>query len=678
MNEAKGSKEFGNPSNILKDQKNFNDFNIEDQLNSIYRPEKVKQTLPKPQQISFPKDITPKSSFQKQKSSIVEDSLSGISFSAHISPSELGLSQSIKAEIPKEDRKEIVAETFRNHKLLQSFFDSWIKFTHEEREMNVRDLIFQRKQNMIMMRKFFNKMRDKHEINEKLSEIGLKLRITKHFMMWKRITDEESLRREKFLRFLLARRNIYERIYFKEWINAYNKGIKAINNMQKVEQNLLQKAFNCLRYNVRMNREERDNENQVEMVRSLYLQKRQFDMWKYSMKLRRLKNTCIRKLRFVKLEIYFDIWLSRKQKRDKQQNKVTNIFAFVREHRMRTALYKWIDKYNEHMDVKMRASKVFKKRKKKVFDKFFYLWINQFNVVNYLHKKEEQIILMRIKLNKRKYFGIWLSKYHQITHRNEFFDAAEEEFILWKENRIFYIWKSNFYFAKYTRIKANRLKRKLNKSKLQRAFAKWSLSFHQHMKERFNEEQANKYRDLSLKLKAFSRIKAYNNEIRLLKNKIYRARKYRYEKLKRKAMASWVYNHNVIYRRCFLVTSVLKSWAEASKKKRFDAWRKYALDQKQKRFDEIQVFQTYKERNFQFAMTCFIVGSRLRPKITQQPNKPTVEEILASDSSITYDSDPLKSDDSDDDNLPIRQSIDQNLLKLPNRPVFLPQKPVMN
>lgn len=601
-----------------------------------------------------------------QKSmSLTEDSISGIDFPAHISPSEFGLSAK---DIPANLREStnIIAETFHSHIILKKIFNSWIKIVRKSHNDQVNELNVIQCRNKRILRQYFNLLQERSRMYRKLHEIGEIIKMQRNFQLWKYFHAHESQLRQNYLVYLLKRRQIYEKSYFMQWKDRILLNKKANRQAQSYYIDLQQKAFNAFKINVKMAKNDIANAKSVRQITELYAQRVMWDKWRNKMRQKRLKKILIVRAKKTLLERYYEKWLEALRKRNQQKSKLTNIKLFAKHSLMRRFLYTWINRYNERMEVEDRALIFEEKYNHKSKEKFFYLWISQFNTSNYHSQCAASIVAIGHEIKVKHAFGIWLSRFHKIHNKKVSLENCEQKFIMYMQNKLFYKWKSKVYYTRYIRLKTARLQKRVNKIKLSSSFIRWKQLSRIKAEDEFNDKQAAQFRYLSLMMKVISRMKVFAEESKQERQKRIKAIKFRKSCLLVKAFTAWKREHRFIARQCFIVTAVLKAWSNQTMQKRFLIWRKFVEDKKNKRRLTQEAFDVYKSRSFQFVIKGFIFGASKKvtpfnpPKILQEIDFDSPSEDL------------LKSED---ENIPTRPEEPKlSFAEAPKRPNFLPIK----
>ncbi|OHT10672.1 hypothetical protein TRFO_04179 [Tritrichomonas foetus] len=572
-----------------------------------------------------------------------------LQFASHVELSDLGNSQMLASQkiSATSQKQEIAASVNNRHRILSSVFREWRKASKQQKIDKVKKLAFKRffvKKKIIFN---FNKWKDRFSDFQRLHVLGDSLLIVKHFQLWKKIIDQQFEERKRFMRFLLKRRTIYEHQFFYEWKRSMSLVKKYKNAAKQNNKEIFVKALKAFRINILQNRQQQNLEESVVYVREKFLKINFFAKWKQKLRYKRLERTVIKRRLYQLQRKCFEKWTLQKKNNDRIKRKFRAVRSLSKKCMKRRMFNKWYSKYVIKDEMNNKIHEMNKMIRRRNYEIYFMKWLSKFNEKNYLSSSEQALQDAIKDIRLRRYFGRWHSIFDIIQRRNSRINKSESELRKRKLSRLFMHWRSQFAIQNFEKIMLRKAYRVMRVFYRKVYWNKWQISLKIHSEERLLNDSANQFRNLSLKLKAFNRIKIYYENQKLKQHKELIAQAHYVIHLERSAMISWKLSHRQTKRRFLMVSSVLRAWAYNVQKKRFDQWYSYIKRKKQKKLDIIEALEIHKRRSVSFALTSFVMSTKsMKPP-------PPIEVDISSDSSEDLLKSSFEIDEDDENNNPI-------------------------
>ena len=535
-----------------------------------------------------------------------------ISLASHIELSDFATTHDIKLEnissIP--GNNEIVASVKNRNRLLNSFFFQWRNFVKQQKANNMKKISYKKFATKKQITYYFKVWKGKFSIFQKLHMLGDSLYVVKHFSLWKRLIEQQFDERKRFMKFLLVRRSLYEKKFFSEWKRSLSlvKRYKAVG--KKDDQSIQYKVIRAFRINIQKKKQIQNFQLIVQDNNLKFLQIAFFRRWRKQLKTIRL-GYFMSKKHFSRMKgVYFDKWILQKRKRDRISRQIKAIVILHNKLVKRKYFEILFRKYIKKDEARNKLEMINRMKRKIVFEKFFSKWLSRFNSNNYLSSSEQALREFLYLIRVRRYFVRWHSYYNRIQNRNIKIESSLKKFQYKKLAKLFMKWRSRYAFHNFEIVMLKKAHRRLGKLYKKNTWRKWVISLRKHLEEREMNQSATKFRNISLQLKAFNRIKIFWNKQKYKESKRYKAQAQYILHLERAALISWKLMHIKTKRRFFMITSVLKSWAYNVQKKSFLQWLKYVRHKKQEKIDILNAVDTYKRRSVSLAITCFVMATK--------------------------------------------------------------------
>ena len=369
------------------------------------------------------------------------------------------------------------------------------------------------------------------------------------------------------MKFILIRKQIYEKSFFNEWKYSIYIIKVAENHFLNKNRKILSNCIQLFIENVQQIRYERDIEDKINFNHLILIKKQIFVEWIRERKLKTRSNLFRESYGSRIVENYYYFWVQRFKNRVLKSNKEQYIVSIHVHRHVAMYFHKWYDRLIKRMNIDKKIIKCQRNTRKHILNQNFDKWIGHFNMTSYLTNREFMITELDRIICLKSCLRLWINKYDSVICKNSDLDNSESSFEIWKKNKYFIEWRSLYVTHKLERIRLSKLNRALRKANQKRALNKWNIRFMESHNEKKMVEMAKRFNTLSLLYRCFETLRVHKNILKHEKDLNRRARTFAQMSILSKAMKGWKANHFVISRRCFLVTSVLTQWSKSLEQK---------------------------------------------------------------------------------------------------------------
>lgn len=559
---------------------------------------------------------------------------SDISFESHIELGDLGNSQLLSTQklVTTSQNNEIAASVNDRHRILNQVFNGWRNAIKQIKIDKFNKMTFQRYFSKKKIYYFFNRWKDHYLLFQNLHNLGQNILVTKHFQYWNNVVNQKFEERKRFMRFLLKRRSIYERIFFKEWKRSMGLARRYYVVGKQSDSKLCHQAISAFRIQIRKKHKQENLELLVKGIHEKYTKIACIFKWKQRIRLIHLMRLYTKSHNYQIKRIFFEKWFLQKKKKDRISRKYKTVQKISRKYLRRLFFSRWNAKYISKVDIEEKTISLAKLIQKRSFEIYFMKWLSRFNTNNYLSTSEKALKNLLRDIIIRRYFCKWHSKYDIIHRKYLNIEVCEEEMRIRKLSRLFMEMRSQYAIRNFEKVMSRKAHRRLDIFLKRIFWEKWKISLKLHIENRSLIECANNFRILSLKLKAFNRIKIYYRNKQMRQQQMLVAQAHYVYHLEISAMIAWKLLHRQTKRRFLMVSSVLKVWAHNLQKKKFKKWLEYTNQKKKQKRDILEAIEIHKRRNVSMAITSFVLATKSLPM-----------NFIGSESELDYSEDLLKS-----------------------------------
>lgn len=514
-------------------------------------------------------------------------------------------------------QKDVAAGLRWRHGKLSSAFSKWRLYIKQQRKTEVVEIRALKLMYLWICRKNFQTWRNRLHNQQRLQALGEKLRLTKHFKLWSFVLDKGLSQRKTFLRFLLIRRSIYERRFLAIWRGVYHLKMKLNTVAKQANAHLMTKALQVFSLLVNRRRETQALISNVVAKHAFYHMKRGFQKWRMSLRYKRLSTELLQRKNYRQLCNRFIFWRSMLIQTEVRQEKRDAIAQITRTLLLRAKFNHWYHNFYKKSKLRHSEAETMKTIQRRHLSVHFSRWISKFRTQEHLQECATNTRNQRAIFILTRSFWKWHDMYSSLRKKYEIASGSAATYNAQRLTRFFEKWKRKARQSRFDRRLTQRATRKLNFFRMRRSFGIWEYYFNIHRENRLSNAKAQKFRALSLKVKAFCSWKDWARNRQAKKSAEEDAIEHYVFRLQQNAMRQWKILHVKTIRRYVMITSVLKAWANRLQIRILREWRRYNEQKKLMRFYTQKSFELYHQRRMSYTLAAFVTAARQIPFIPQ-------------------------------------------------------------